>query len=235
MLLCGSFARKTGDRFSDIDILAIVEGGPVRSERTWPVPISGAGTFHVSIGAETLASFEDEGEDVESASWALGFAVLDSMTLLWSTPLARRVIGPSPSERLPAAPPQLEDFAELFMKVRRARASDDRILLRWAARMLAEYSAGLLSPYNPPVEVSSPADALRAALALAEAPETYASDFEICAGLTAAPDQDVFESAVRLQETLLEWLRVRLEGEALDPDDVRALLVDGSLQAYLRS
>jgi hypothetical protein len=36
-----------------------------------------------------------------------------------------------------------------------------------------------------------------------------------------------------MQQELLDWLRVQLDGQAFEPDDARALLLDGSLQAYL--
>jgi hypothetical protein len=101
--------------------------------------------------------------------------------------------------------------------------------------MLAEYSVGLLRPYNPPVEVSTPVQALKAALAFSVAPQNYRTDFEVCAGLVEASDAKVLESAERLQEQALTWLRKRLEGRTFAADDVRALLLDGSLQSYLKS
>lgn len=233
VLLCGSFARGDADRFSDIDILAVTDGEPAQNERTWIEIAPGGETFHVSVGAETMKSFKEE--DDTPADWALGFPVLDTMKLLWATPFGRHQIGEAPSERLPAGSAELEDFAELFMKIRRADERGDRILLRWAARRLAEYSVGLVQPFNPTVEVRSPVQALYSALALREAPQNYQLDFKVCAGLTEATDREVYVAAVRMQAELLCWLRARLEGESFRSDDVRALLMDGSLQAYLQS
>lgn len=233
VLLCGSFARGTADRFSDVDILAVTDGDPVLAERTWLVPDSHGQTLHISIGAESLESFVEV--DGAPADWALGFPVLDSMKLLWATARGRVEIGEEPSERLPAGSPRLEDFAEIFMKIRRAEERQDRVLLRWAARQLAEHSVGLVQPFNPRVEVCSPVEALDCALALKEVPSNYRGDFEICAGLRAASDREIYVAAERMQQELLTWLRLRLEDESFALDDSRALLRDGSLQAYLAS
>ena len=187
----------------------------------------------MSVGLMDLEDFDED--DSEPASWALGFPVVDTMQVLWATPLGRETIGESASEVRPGGPAETEDFAELFMKVRRANTIGDRVMLRWAARMLAEYSVGLFRPYNLPVEVSTPVQALKAALAFSVAPKSYRTDFEVCAGLVEASDVKVFESAARLQEEALTWLRTRLEGRTFASDDVRALLLDGSLQSYLKS
>lgn len=233
VILCGSFARGDADRFSDLDILAVTRGAPLRSERTWLESIPTGEGIHVSVGLMDLEDFDED--DSEPASWALGFPVVDTMQVLWATPLGRETIGESASEVRPGGPAETEDFAELFMKVRRANTIGDRVMLRWAARMLAEYSVGLFRPYNLPVEVSTPVQALKAALAFSVAPKSYRTDFEVCAGLVEASDVKVFESAARLQEEALTWLRTRLEGRTFASDDVRALLLDGSLQSYLKS
>jgi predicted nucleotidyltransferase len=233
VILCGSLARGDADRFSDLDILAVTRGAPVRSERTWLETTSTGEVIHVSVGMEELDDFDED--ESEPASWALSFPVVDTMQVLWATPLGRKTIGESASAILPGGPAEIEDFAELFMKVRRANAIGDHVMLRWAARMLAEYSVGLFRPYNPPVEVSTPVQALKAALAFSVAPQNYRTDFEVCAGLVEASDVKVFESAERLQEQALTWLRTRLEGRTFADDDVRALVLDGSLQSYLKS
>lgn len=234
VVLCGSFARGEGDRFSDVDILALTAGDPVRSERIWFETGPEGKAIHVSVGLEPVSAFDDDDDD-EPASWALGLAAQDVMRLIWATPRARRRLGEALSEHLPPGPAEIEDFAELYMKVRRGQTLGDRVMLRWAARMLAEFSVAILAPYNPTPDVRSPVEALKAALGFQVAPDHYRTDFEICAGLSEASDAAVFQAASRLQDNLLSWLASRLAGETFEADDVRTHLQTGALQTYLNS
>jgi hypothetical protein len=121
------------------------------------------------------------------------------------------------------------------MKVRRAEATDDRLLLRWAARNLAEYAAGLLRPFNPAVNVRTPIEALRVALSFEEAPEHFRHDAELCMGLSPALEPQIAQAAKRLVAETLGFLRERLSTEAFADDDIRAALRDGTLEAYVSS
>lgn len=230
VVLCGSFARGEGDRYSDVDIMAVTRGAPAREYRAWFERAPDGRLVHVSVGAEPLEDFEDD--EPEPATWALGFPVLDIMRLVWATPRGRKVLGEDPTERLPAGRPELEDFVELHKKSQRAAAAGDRVRLRWAARMLAEYSVGLLQPFNPPVEVRSPAEALAAAIALPQAPAHHRKDFETCWGLAPAPDAEIAAAAARLTAEALAWLRERLADETFEADDIHAALLSGDLETY---
>jgi predicted nucleotidyltransferase len=135
VVLCGSHARGEGAPFSDVDIMALTAGPPKRQERAWFEIGTEGQMLHVSVGAESLEDFEEA--ETEAASWALGFPVEDTMQLAWATPKGRAVLGDDPSEWLPAGTPELEDFVEFYMKVRRAEATDDRLLLPWPSMPLA--------------------------------------------------------------------------------------------------
>ena len=233
VVLCGSHARGEGARHSDIDIMALTDGPPKRQDRTWfEIGIEGE-MLHVSVGAESLEDFEEA--ETEAATWALGFPVEDTMRLIWATAKGRNVVGDDPGERLPAGTPELEDFVEFCMKVRRAEATNDHLLLRWSARNLAEYSVGLLRPFNSEVKVRTPVEALGAALSFKEAPAHYRQDAEICMGLSPAIEPQIALAAKRLVAETLTFLRERLGAEAFPQDDIRAALLDGTLEAYVAS
>jgi predicted nucleotidyltransferase len=233
VVLCGSHARGEGAPFSDVDIMALTDGPPKRQERAWfEIGMEGQ-MLHVSVGAESLEDFEEA--ETEAASWALGFPVEDTMQLAWATPKGHAVLGDDPSEWLPAGTPELEDFVEFYMKVRRAEATDDRLLLRWAARNLAEYATGLLRPFNPVLNVRTPIEALRVALSFEEAPEHFRHDAELCMGLSPTLEPQIAQAAKRLVAETLSFLRERLGAEAFANDDIRAALRDGTLEAYVSS
>jgi len=233
VVLCGSHARDEGALYSDIDIMAFTDGPPKRQDRTWFEMGNEGQMVHVSVGAEPL----EDGEEAaaEPASWALGLPVEDTMRLVWATARGRAVLGDDPSERLPAGTPELEDFVEFYMKVRRAEATNDRLLLRWAARNLAEYSAGLLRPFNSNVTVRTPIEALRVALSFEKAPAHYREDAELCMGLSPGLEPQIAQAAKRLVAETLTFLRDRLNGEAFVQDDIRTALLDGTLDAYVWS
>ncbi len=231
VVLCGSWARGEQDRFSDLDLLALTGQSPSRDELAWLEPDPELGPIHVSVGVQSVADFEDEA-DGASASWSLGFPARDVM---WrfdvgsSGQLSRPT---DVSEHLPAVPPAFGDFVELWMKVRRATAQGDGLALRWAARLLAETSVGLMRPHNPPVEVASPVEALRAALAFEQAPPGYAEDFRACCGLVGVTDAEVAAAARRLQEGVIGWLRAR-DGAGDASLELGARTGEGALRAYL--
>jgi predicted nucleotidyltransferase len=233
VVLCGSHARGEGGPFSDIDIMALTDGAPKRHERAWfEIGMEGQ-MLHVSVGAESLEDFEEA--ETQAANWALGFPVEDTMRLVWATTKGHSLLGDDPSEWLPAGMPELEDFVEFYMKVRRAEATDDRLLLRWAARNLAEYAAGLLRPFNSVVNVRTPIEALRVALSFEKAPEHFRHDAELCMGLSPTLEPQIAHAAKRLVAETLSFLRERLTAEAFADDDIRAALQDGRLEAYVSS
>ncbi|MFC3077788.1 nucleotidyltransferase domain-containing protein [Phenylobacterium terrae] len=105
VVLCGSHACGEASPDSDIDIMALTDGAPQRSDRTWFEIDADGHLIHVSVGTESLDGFQ-EAED-EPALCALGFPVDDVMQVLWATPEGRRVLGEDPSERLPPGSPSL--------------------------------------------------------------------------------------------------------------------------------
>jgi hypothetical protein len=229
VLLGGSFARGEGDEYSDIDLTAQTDGEPRVEYRTWLYPTSAGRMVHVSIEVEPLGPPMTQ----EPASWSLGFPVLEPQRYVWSTPAAVQELGADPSLHFPGGPPEFGDFVELHMKIRRAVERQDARQLRWAARLLAEYSPPLLWPFNEEVVVRTPLEAFTAALSLANAPEHFSEDFETCAGFTPATDAEVAASAARLAREMVAYLRARAPESDHEPDSLDEALHNGTLDRYM--
>ena len=230
VLLAGSYARQEADEHSDVDVVAVTRDEPAVPYSAWYVPDAGGRLVHVSIAAERLERADEA--DEEPAPWALGFPVLEVQTYLWRTSEAERVLGADPSGSLPPGTPELEDFVDLYMKVRRAAGSGDEVILRWAARLLGEYGVGLLRPLNPEVVVRSPVEAVRAALALTVTPAHFREDFESCTGLNASSDGVVAAAASRLAREMMAFLQPHSAKLGLDDATVEAALREGVLARY---
>jgi len=229
VLLGGSFARGEGDEYSDIDLLGRTAGQPRMDFRTWFLAASTGRVFQLSIEMEPLAPPAPR----EPAPWALGFPVLEPQRYVWSTPAAVRVLGDDPSLHFPGGPPELGDFVELHMKVRRGVERRDVRQLRWAARLLAEYAPPLLRPFNDEVVVRTPLEAYAAASGLANAPEHYREDFETCAGFTPATDAEIAAAAARLAREMVAYLRERAPENGHERDSLDEALRTGALERYM--
>ena len=168
----------------------------------------------------------------EPAGWALGFPTVDVHQYLRATPHARAVLGADPSLHTPAGGADLEDFVEFYLKVLRADAIGNTIALRWAARLLAEYAAGVLREFNPPTTVRTPVEAIRAAMTLPDVPEHYQRDFETCAALRPAVNEEVIAAARRLAAEVLAFLRERTDRPG-HGDNVRDRHIIDGFHAYL--
>ncbi|MBL8769744.1 MAG: nucleotidyltransferase domain-containing protein [Phenylobacterium sp.] len=231
VLVTGSYARREADRYSDVDVVAVTRDEPACPFSAWFLERGDGRLAHVSVAAESLETWTDE-ED-EPAGWAFGFPVLEAAVYLWATSEAVAVLGEDPSARLPPGEPELEDFVEFFMKLRRAVASGDAVLLRWTARMLVEYAAGLLRPLNPEVVVRSPPEALRAALTLPVAPEGFHADARVCLGLDPASAEEVAAAGTRLARGLVRFLEPREGDLGLADRSVADALREGVLRRYM--
>jgi hypothetical protein len=231
VLVGGSYARGTADELSDLDLTAIVgrDGGRYR---TWFQDRPGMRPLHVSAGVKTLD--ERLARKSEPAIWWLGLPQLDLALYAWATDDARTRLGADPSLRRPAGPPELEDFFEFSMKVRRAIDTGDSLGLRVYAMSAAELAPRLLLPLNEPAFVSSRREAAAAALAFAVAPEHYAEDLRVCLGLAQTDDAALGTSALRLARELLAFLREHKPDIDPLPDLVRSL-TDGTLERQLAS
>jgi hypothetical protein len=227
VLIAGSHARGEPDAFSDVDLVVLTLGDPRRDARTWFETTPDGRLIHISIAGERLAPPTPQAP----ATWSLGFPSADLHRWVWATPHAREILGSDPTVRAPAAPAELEDFVELALKVQRAAATGDTLLLRWGSRTLAEYATGLLREFNPERVVRTPLDAWTAAMTFPTAPGHYREDFEICSGLKPAGDEAVHRAATRLVDEMLDFLRVRCS-ESPD-DDIRRELVNGTLHSYV--
>jgi hypothetical protein len=188
--------------------------------------------LHVSAGVETID--ERLASRSEPASWWLGLPQLEPALYAWATDDARSRLGEDPSLRRPAGPPELEDFFEFSVKVRRAVEADDALGLRVYAMSAAELAPRLLLPLNEPVFVSSRREAAEAALAFAVAPEHYAEDLRVCLGLAQTDDATLGAAALRLARELLAFLREHKPDVDPLPDLVRSL-TDGTLERQLAS
>ncbi|MGH3142135.1 MAG: phosphoribosyl-AMP cyclohydrolase, partial [Gaiellales bacterium] len=145
--------------------------------------------------------------EIPAGIW-LGLPAIEPACYAWATDDARAVLGDDPSIRRPARPPELEDFFESSMKVKRAAAAGDGFGLRVWALSAAELAPRLLLPLNPAVLVSSRREAAEAALSLPVAPEHYSEDLGVCLGLTPAEDDALAHAALRLGQELLAFLRM---------------------------
>lgn len=231
VLVGGSHAKGTADELSDLDLTAIVERDAGR-HHTWFQERAGLRPLHVSAGTRTVESFLARRD--EPAGWWLGLPLFEPARYAWATAEARGTLGEDPSIRRPAGPPELGDFYELCIKVKRAVAGNDSFGLRVWALAAAELAPRLLLPLNEPVLVSSRREAAEAALAVAIAPEHYAEDLRTCLGLAAADDEALARAALRLGRELLAFLREHKPDVDPQPDLVR-YLADGTLERQLAS
>lgn len=228
VLLAGSFARDAGSPFSDLDLLALSADEPEVEDLCWFEPLANGRLMHISVAWEQLRTPAEP----EPADWSLGFAVRDVQRYLWATERARALLGSDPGILMPPAPPALEDFVELFLKAKRAAAEDDKLLLRWAARLLAEHAPPLLLEFNPERIVHTPAEALAAALALPNVPDHFYADFSRCYGLEPVAHLELLDASGRLVRELLAFLRMR--ADAGTSRGIYAYLCDGTLEKYIQ-
>lgn len=231
VLVGGSYAKGAADELSDLDLTAIVEQDGDRY-RMWFQRRPGSRLLHVSAGVKTVE--QRLARVGEPASWWLGLPLYEPARYAWATDEARTLLGEDPSLRRPAGPPELEDFFEFAIKVKRATTDGDMLGLRVWANAAAELAPRLLVPINQPVLVSSRLEAIEAALGFANAPEHWAEDLRTCLGLSLADDEAVSRSALRLPRELLALLREHKPD--VDPiPDLVAALTDGTLERHLTS
>lgn len=230
ILVTGSYAKGTADEDSDLDIRAVTDEEPVIRYRTWFQDRPGAKPLHVSAGAKTATTWLRERELPQE--WTLGFPGLYVATYVWATEDARLLLGRDPSNRHPPGPPELEDFVELLVKVRRSVVHGDAVGTRLHARGVGELAPRLLTPLNEERVVSDRREALEAALSLTVAPDHYRADISVCLGLVPAGDDAVSESALRLGRGLLAFLRANAP-DVDDQPDIASYLRDGTLERHL--
>jgi phosphoribosyl-AMP cyclohydrolase len=229
VLVTGSYATGKAMPDSDLDLMGLYRGEPSIGYRTW-FEDRPEQPLHVSAGARSLEAWRQE--SLEPADWSLGFPTQEAARFVWTTDAARAALGDPPDVRRPAGTPELEDFLEAAIKVKRALTRHDRVGARWHAHDMALLAPRLLLRINPERRVTDRRDALRAALSLPTAPERYAADLAVCLGLESASDKSFEEAALRLPRALLAFLRKRLP----DVDDqpwLTRYLSDGTLERHL--
>ena len=231
VLVGGSYAKGTADELSDLDVTAIVERDGDRY-RTWFQERPGMRPLHVSAGVKTLEQWLAKSE--EPTNWWLGLPIHEPARYAWATDRARSLLGEDPSLRRPAGPPELEDFFEFAVKVKRAGANHDALGIRVWAMSLGELAPRLLLPLNEPVLVSSRREAAEASLGFAVAPEHWTEDLAICLGLSPVDDEAIGTAALRLAREVLSFLREHKPDVDPTPDLVEAL-TDGTLERHLAS
>jgi phosphoribosyl-AMP cyclohydrolase len=231
VLVGGSYAKGTADELSDLDLIAIVEGEGGRY-RTWFQDRPGMRPLHVSAGVKAIE--QRLARRTEPAGWWLGLPLLEPARYAWTTDEARAILGEDPSLCRPAGPPELEDFFEFSVKVKRAARDGDGFGLRVWSHAAAELAPRLLVPLNEPSPVSSRREALETILAFAVAPKHWAEDLGVCLGLRATSDDELAASAHRLGLELLAFLREHKPDVDPIPDLVRCL-ADGTLERQLAS
>jgi hypothetical protein len=231
VIVGGSYAKSAADDLSDLDLTAIVERDGDRY-RTWFQDRHGARPLHVSAGVRSLETFLER--RMTPAGWWLGLPVLEPARYAWVTPAAQAAIGDDPTVVRPGSPPELEDFFEFSVKVKRAVAAQDPLGIRVYALAVAELAPRLLLPLNDQPVVSSRLEAAHAAVNFAVAPAHWSEDLACCLGLTEDGGTHVGEAALRLARELLAFLRERKPDVDPLPDLVDCLL-DGSFERQLAS
>ena len=230
VVVTGSYAKDTADERSDLDLRALTTEPPRVPYRTWFVDRPGTSPLHVSAGTKTVEDWLADG--LGPAAWALGFPARDEATYAWSTPEAVQALGDPPTRLHPASPPELEDFVEALVKVRRAEAAGDAVGARWHARSAAELAPRLLVSLNPERVVHDRRDALDAALSASVAPPGYPDALAACLGVREASNEAVAAAATELGRGLLELLRERAPDVDAQPG-IGAALADGTLARQL--
>lgn len=227
-MVTGSYAKGSADEHSDLDLRAATSG-PVREPYRMWVEERARRPLHVSAGTKTIEEWIEARS--RPAAWALGFPAVCDVRYLWVTASARQLLG-DPVNRHPAAPPELEDFVEHTVKVKRAAGLGDGAGARWDAQAAAALAPGLLRSLNPERCVHDRRDALEAALTLQVAPGGYRARMLVCLGITQASDAEVVESMLELARSLLAFLGDRNPG--VDPQpEIGRCLADGTLERWL--
>jgi len=230
ILVTGSYAKGTADEDSDLDANVLTNGKPSSDYRMWFEERPGQKELHVSPSVRSLD--QSLAERDEPQDWALGFPVLNDVRYVWATDEARALLGDPPSNVHPPAGPELEDFVEFLVKVRRASSRSHGAGIRTFAREAAVLAPGLLRTLNDDLAVRDRLEALEAALSLRVAPEHYRQDLSVCLGLVPAEDDDVRDAALRLGRELLAFLRER-KPDVDDQPDIAGYLADGTLERHL--
>lgn len=229
VLLTGSYAKGTAAAASDLDLVAITPS-PGAAYRVWFAERPADAPLHVSAAVTTVDAWLGRGAG--PGRWALGFPAVSAAAYLRFDGATRARLGPDPSLRHPAAPPELEDFVDFVLKAKRAAAGRDELGLRWFAQAAAALVPPLLVPLNRERIVHDRRDALDAALTLTVAPAGYAVDLAACLGLTAATGDAVKNAVARLGGQLLTFLREHAP-EVDDQPDIARYLADGTLERHL--
>lgn len=228
VVVTGSYAKGSADESSDLDLRAATSG-PVRQPyRMWAEKRAGR-PLHVSAGAKTIEEWNSARS--RPAGWSLGFPAVYDARYLWATAAARELLG-DPENHHPPAPPELEDFVEHTVKVRRAARLGDALGARWSSQAAATLAPALLRSLNPERSVRDRRDALDAALTLPVAPEGYRERMLVCLGIAPASDEDVVEAAVGLARSLLAFLREQNPDVDSQPE-IGDCLADGTLERWL--
>lgn len=230
VLVSGSYAKRSADSYSDLDLQAATTVEPGHAYRSWFEERAGAPPLHVSVASKSIDDWL--AKRPEPQEWALGFTVLHVVRYLWTTDEARAKLGDPPSNYHPAGDPELGDFTESVGKVRRARVEGDGFGVRMAARAAGLLAPRLLRPLNDAVVVRDRREALEAALSFPVAPASYRDDLVVVLGLVSADDDAVADAALRLARELLAFLRTRKPDVDPEPDIAR-YLADGTLERRL--
>jgi len=223
VLATGSYAKGTAGAGSDLDLTAITPS-PRDGYRMWFED-----ALHVSVDAKTADAWLARA--AAPARWSLGFPAENTAVYVQADDATRARLGPDPSQRHPAAGPELEDFVDFVLKAKRLAAAGDEVGLRWHAQGAAALAPTLLIPLNEERVVRDRRDALDAALSFAVAPEHYAEDIAICFGVVGG---DSRAAVARLGRELLAFLRERAPGVD-DQPEIGRYLADGTLERHLEA
>ncbi len=232
VLVTGSYAKGSAMADSDLDLTVITRVPAAVRHRMWFEERAHERPLHVSVAAKSVEQWL--AGRAEPARWALGFPAINVALFLWADAEVRDALGEPPSVVHPPASPELEDFIEATMKVKRAVGASDWLGLCWHAQSAAALAPGLLRELSPERLVRDRREAIQAAVDLPVVPEHYRVDLLVSLGLTTANDEQVREAALRLASEVLAFLRER------DPDvdgqpEIARYLTDGTLERHLAS
>ncbi len=239
LLLFGSYARDTQGPFSDLDLGIVTRESPSQTDRLRLLSRP-EGLLAVSIHSRSLDAILREARDPDM--WPEVRDIYAGAKVLWGQAcvLARvkdevERLSPRPDQLWHTAQHDMLSLVEALGKAKNAATRLDGAALAAATTRVAECSARLLRPLNPPWSALHVAHLARTFASWSSAPEGSADDVALCLGHgpSSANLASALLAALRLTLGTIEILTPHVERLPLEPE-LRSLLADGRLALLAR-